>query len=481
MNLVKTAFSPKKGGEIPPYKTTEKPYSIAIVGRPNVGKSTLFNRIIKSRRSIVHDQPGITRDVIMETINLAGRTVQLMDTGGLSSFSKRPKDAMLARVFEKALHFIKQSDLVLFVVDGIVGLTEEDRAVAKDLRKLDIPIILLVNKVDPGAAHRQESDFYALGFKDYFPVAAEHNYGVANVLEEIESQLKLTQNKQDDSQPTNKQAMTSIRVALLGRPNVGKSTLFNRMLGEDRSIVSDVAGTTRDSINSDFIKNDIHWTFVDTAGIRKTSKLKQDNIEFYSVNRAKKAVDASDVIILMLNAEDNITTQDQKIAAYIMEQRKALLILANKWDQQPKGDSLRSGFREELYYRAPFLRFAEVKFISAKEGLGTRNLLSGIKALYDKLNSRFTEDELKDAYKAIIAANPPKGAKAHILEFRRLSYRPNPAPTFFIRCNKRRYVPDALKKFWKNSLYHMFDLQGIPIKLVFHEHMLESDSEREKE
>lgn len=455
-----------------------KSYSIAIVGRPNVGKSTLFNRMIKSRRSIVHDQPGITRDVIMETIQLAGQTVELMDTGGLSSFSKRPKDTMLANVFEKALHFIKQSDLVLLVVDGITGLTEEDRAVAKDLRKLDIPIILLVNKIDPGAAHRQESDFYALGFKDYFPVAAEHNYGVSNVLEEIENQLKQVERNQESSL-LNDKALTPIKVALLGRPNVGKSTLFNRMLGEDRSIVSDVAGTTRDSINSDFIKNDTHWTFVDTAGIRKTSKVKKDNIEFYSVTRAKRAVDACDVVILMLNAEDNITTQDQKIAAYIMEQRKALLILANKWDEQPKGDMPRKDFREELYYRAPFLRFAEVKFISAKEGLGTRNLLSGIKSLYHKLNSMFTEEELKDAYKAIIAANPPKGAKAHILEFRRLSYRPNPAPTFFIRCNKRRYVPDALKKFWRNSLYHLFDLQGIPIKLVFHEHMLESSEDRE--
>ncbi|MCI5072764.1 ribosome biogenesis GTPase Der [bacterium] len=456
-----------------------KAFSIAIVGRPNVGKSTLFNRMIKSRRSIVHDQPGITRDVIMENVQLAGYNIELMDTGGLSSFSKRPNDTMLARVFDKAIHFIKQSDLVLFVVDGIVGLTEEDRVVAKDLRKLNIPIMLVVNKIDPGAMYRQESDFYALGFKDYFPVAAEHNYGISNVIEEIESQLKHIQHDQGKVSSEDK-PLTSIKVALLGRPNVGKSTLFNRMLGEDRSIVSDVAGTTRDSINSDFIKNDTHWTFVDTAGIRKTSKIKKDNIEFYSVTRAKKAVDASDVIILMLNAEDNITTQDQKIAAYIMEQRKALLILANKWDEQPKGDSPRKDFREELYYRAPFLRFAEVKFISAKEGLGTGNLLSGIKSLYHKLNSVFSEEELKDAYKAIIAANPPKGPKAHILEFRRLSYRPNPAPTFFIRCNKRRYVPEALKKFWKNSLYHLFDLQGIPIKLVFHEHMLKNPEDFEE-
>ena len=425
---------------------------VAIVGRPNVGKSTLFNRIAGERISIVEDTPGVTRDRIYADAEWLDHHFTLIDTGGLEPDSD---DMMLKHMYSQAEIAISSADVILFVVDVRTGMTDMDMQVANILRKADKPVVLAVNKVDDLAKYgMQVYEFYSLGLGDPFGVSGGQMIGLGDLLDEV---VKHFPADKDDSAEDD-----SIKVAIIGKPNVGKSSLVNRILGENRVIVSDVAGTTRDAIDSEYELNGQKYVFIDTAGMRRKAKIKE-SIEKYSIIRAVAAVERADVCILMINAVEGITEQDTKVAGIAHEAGKAVIIAVNKWDLIEKDNHTMNKFLKDIDTEFKYLSYAPRIFISAATGQRVTKLFELITMVSENNSRRIATGMLNDVLIEAMAMNQPpaeKGKQLRIYYMTQVSVKP---PTFVLFVNDTELLHFSYKRYLENQLRDAFGFVGTPI------------------
>ena len=428
---------------------------VAIVGRPNVGKSTLFNRIAGERISIVEDTPGVTRDRIYADAEWLDHHFTLIDTGGLEPDSD---DMMLKHMYSQAEIAISSADVILFVVDVRTGMTDMDMQVANILRKADKPVVLAVNKVDDLAKYgMQVYEFYSLGLGDPFGVSGGQMIGLGDLLDEV---VKHFPADKDDSAEDH-----SIKVAIIGKPNVGKSSLVNRILGENRVIVSDVAGTTRDAIDSEYELNGQKYVFIDTAGMRRKAKIKE-SIEKYSIIRAVAAVERADVCILMINAVEGITEQDTKVAGIAHEAGKAVIIAVNKWDLIEKDNHTMNKFLKDIDTEFKYLSYAPRIFISAATGQRVTKLFELITMVSENNSRRIATGMLNDVLIEAMAMNQPpaeKGKQLRIYYMTQVSVKP---PTFVLFVNDTELLHFSYKRYLENQLRDAFGFVGTPIHFI---------------
>lgn len=428
---------------------------VAIVGRPNVGKSTLFNRIAGERISIVEDTPGVTRDRIYADAEWLDHHFTLIDTGGLEPDSD---DMMLKHMYSQAEIAISSADVILFVVDVRTGMTDMDMQVANILRKADKPVVLAVNKVDDLAKYgMQVYEFYSLGLGDPFGVSGGQMIGLGDLLDEV---VKHFPADKDDSAEDD-----SIKVAIIGKPNVGKSSLVNRILGENRVIVSDVAGTTRDAIDSEYELNGQKYVFIDTAGMRRKAKIKE-SIEKYSIIRAVAAVERADVCILMINAVEGITEQDIKVAGIAHEAGKAVIIAVNKWDLIEKDNHTMNKFLKDIDTEFKYLSYAPRIFISAATGQRVTKLFELITMVSENNSRRIATGMLNDVLIEAMAMNQPpaeKGKQLRIYYMTQVSVKP---PTFVLFVNDTELLHFSYKRYLENQLRDAFGFVGTPIHFI---------------
>ena len=427
---------------------------VAIVGRPNVGKSTLFNRIAGERISIVEDTPGVTRDRIYADAEWLDHHFTLIDTGGLEPDSD---DMMLKHMYSQAEIAISSADVILFVVDVRTGMTDMDMQVANILRKADKPVVLAVNKVDDLAKYgMQVYEFYSLGLGDPFGVSGGQMIGLGDLLDEV---VKHFPADKDDSAEDD-----AIKVAIIGKPNVGKSSLVNRILGENRVIVSDVAGT-RDAIDSEYELNGQKYVFIDTAGMRRKAKIKE-SIEKYSIIRAVAAVERADVCILMINAVEGITEQDTKVAGIAHEAGKAVIIAVNKWDLIEKDNHTMNKFLKDIDTEFKYLSYAPRIFISAATGQRVTKLFELITMVSENNSRRIATGMLNDVLIEAMAMNQPpaeKGKQLRIYYMTQVSVKP---PTFVLFVNDTELLHFSYKRYLENQLRDAFGFVGTPIHFI---------------
>ncbi len=428
---------------------------VAIVGRPNVGKSTLFNRIAGQRISIVEDTPGVTRDRIYADAEWLNYKFTLIDTGGLEPESD---DMMLKSMYSQAEIAIESADVIIFVADVRTGMVDADMQVANILRKSNKPVVLAVNKMDDLAKYGMDIyEFYQLGLGEPFGVSAGQMLGIGDLLDEVVKNFpeeKLTDDEED-----------VIKVAIIGKPNVGKSSLINRILGEERVIVSDVAGTTRDAIDSPYEYNGQKYVFIDTAGMRRKSKIRE-NVEKYSIIRAVAAVERADVCIMMINAEDGITDQDTKVAGIAHEAGKAVIIAVNKWDKIEKDNKTMNKFVKDIESEFKYLAYAPTIFISAATGQRVTKLFELINMVHENNTMRIATGVLNDVLIEAMAMNQPpaeKGRQLRIYYMTQVSVKP---PTFVLFVNDTELLHFSYKRYIENQLRDAFGFKGTPIHFI---------------
>ncbi len=431
---------------------------IAIVGRPNVGKSTLFNKIIGSRISIVEDTPGVTRDRIYAEGEWLDKKFNLVDTGGIE-----PKDnnTILRHIKEQAQIAIDTADVILFVTDIRSCVTANDYDVATMLLKSGKPTVLVVNKCDTiGGVPDDIYDFYSLGLGEPFPVSSVHGHGTGDILDECFKYINYTEEEDDNDE--------IISVAVIGRPNVGKSSLVNKILGQNRMIVRDESGTTRDAVDSYIENKHGKFIFTDTAGMRKRGNV-DEGVERYSVIRALAAVDRSKVCVIMIDGTVGFTEQDSKIAGYAHEQGKACIIAVNKWDAVEKDDKTMDIMRKDLMEHFKFMSYAPIIFISAQTGQRLDKLFELIKFVDDQNTFRTTTGVLNDILaNAVARVQPPsdKGKRLKIYYMTQISTRP---PTFVAFCNSKELFHFSYQRYIENQIREVFGLEGTPIRLIIRE------------
>jgi len=433
---------------------------VAIVGRPNVGKSTLFNKLTGKRISIVEDTPGVTRDRIYHEAEWRGRRIMLVDTGGIEP---RTDNTMLRYMRRQAEIAIETADVIVFITDVTVGMLDEDRQIGSLLMKSGKPVILAVNKIDRiGPPPAEFYEFYQLGFKDD-PIALSslHGNGTGDLLDCV-----LSYCPEDDGEEG--ELDDAIRVAVIGKPNAGKSSIINRILGHDRLIVSDVAGTTRDAIDSE-VENDYgKYVFIDTAGIRRQSKV-EDPIEKYSVLRAKLAVDRADVCVIMIDAEQGVTEQDERIAGIAHEAGKPSILCINKWDLIEKDNNTVKEFTEKVYHAFSYMTYAEVLYLSAKTGQRVERLYDMINRAYEQSKMRITTGMLNDVLNDATARVQPPSDKGRYLKIYYMTQIGIQPPTFVIFCNSAELFHFSYRRYLENCLREVFGFKGTPIKLIIRE------------
>lgn len=428
---------------------------VAIVGRPNVGKSTLFNRIAGQRISIVEDTPGVTRDRIYADAEWLNYNFTLIDTGGLEPESD---DMMLKNMYSQAEIAIESADVIIFVADVKTGMVDADLQVANILRKSQKPVVLAVNKMDDLAKYGMDIyEFYQLGLGEPFGVSAGQMLGIGDLLDEVVKHFPEDKTGEEDDDV--------IKVAIIGKPNVGKSSLINRILGEERVIVSDVAGTTRDAIDSPYEYGGQKYVFIDTAGMRRKSKIKE-NIEKYSIIRAVAAVERADVCIMMINAEEGITDQDTKVAGIAHEAGKAVIIAVNKWDKIEKDNKTMNKFVKDIETEFKFLSYAPTIFISAATGQRVIKLFELINMVHENNTMRISTGILNDVLIEAMAMNQPpaeKGRPLRIYYMTQVSVKP---PTFVIFVNDTELLHFSYKRYIENQLRDAFGFKGTPIHFI---------------
>ena len=431
---------------------------VAIVGRPNVGKSTLFNKISGQRISIVEDVPGVTRDRIYTDASWLDKHFTLVDTGGIEPSSK---DEILSQMREQAQLAIEMADVVILLVNVKDGVTANDREVASMLLKAKKKIVLAVNKVDnPGDPPMEFYEFYNLGLGDPFAVSSVHGIGLGDLLDEVCAMFPDDADTAEDED--------EIKVAIIGRPNAGKSSLVNNILGENRVIVSNVAGTTRDAIDSRYEKNGDKFLFIDTAGMRKRKKI-NENVEHYSVIRALAAVDRSDVCIIMIDGTEGITEQDTKIAGYAHEQGRACILVVNKWDIVEKDDKTMNNFKLRLREEFAYMSYAAIMFISAKTGQRVDKLLEEIKKVHEQHNRRITTGMLNDVLNEAMAKQQPPSDKGKRLKIYYGTQVATAPPTFVLFCNNKEIFHFSYVRYLENQMRDAFGFEGTPIKFILRE------------
>ncbi|MBQ2264987.1 MAG: ribosome biogenesis GTPase Der [Oscillospiraceae bacterium] len=431
---------------------------VAVVGRPNVGKSTLFNKLIGQRLSIVEDTPGVTRDRIYSKCEWRNRKFMLVDTGGIEP---KEDDKMLTLMRQQAELAIDHADVIIFVTDVRSGVTANDYAVADMLMKSGKPIVLCVNKCDNlGETPMEVYEFYNLGLGDPYPVSSVHGHGSGDMLDEVISHFP--ENDADDY------AEDDIRVAVIGKPNAGKSSLINRIAGEERVIVSDMAGTTRDATDTIIEREEGRFVFIDTAGIRKKSKI-TEKIEHYSVLRAYMAVDRSDVCVIMIDATTGFTEQDSKVAGYAHEQGKACIVAVNKWDAIEKNDKTMQEYRARLEEDFSFMSYVPFIFISAKTGQRVEKLFEMIKFVADQNSLRVSTGMLNDVLAYATARVQPPSDKGRRLKIYYMTQASTKPPTFVMFVNRADLFHFSYQRYIENQIRTTFGLEGTPVRFIIRE------------
>lgn len=431
---------------------------IAIVGRPNVGKSTLFNALAGSRISIVKDIPGVTRDRIYADITWLNYQFTMIDTGGIEPESK---DLMLSHMREQAMLAIDTADLILFLTDIRQGLVDADFQVASMLRKSQKPVVLVVNKVDH--FEKQQADiyeFYNLGIGEPFPISAAGKQGIGDMLDAVIERIHPESFEEEEDGRS--------RIAVIGKPNVGKSSIINRLLGENRVIVSEIAGTTRDAIDTAVNYEGKEYIFTDTAGLRRKSKVKED-LEHYSVVRTITAVERSDIAVLVIDAAENITEQDAKIAGIAHEQGKGMIIAVNKWDMIEKNDKTMYEFRNKILNTLSFMPYAEMIFLSAKTGQRLSKLFDLINVVVENHSLRIATGVLNEILMEAVAMQQPpsdKGKRLKVFYITQVSVKP---PTFVIFVNNKKLMHFSYTRYLENKIREAFGFQGTPLKFIIRE------------
>ena len=427
---------------------------LALVGRPNVGKSTLFNRIIGERKAIVEDTPGITRDRLYDEATWNGKDFILIDTGGIDF--ENMEGQIESRIYQQVLLAIEEADVIVMVTDGKTGLTDEDLRAASLLKKSKKPILLAVNKID-NFDNADYYDFYRLGLGDPIPISSLHGMNTGDLLDAIVNAFPESEQEEDDEEV--------IRFALIGRPNVGKSSLANRLLGEERTIVSDIPGTTRDAIDSRFEKDGQKYLLIDTAGMRRRGKI-QETTEKYSIIRTLRSVDRSDIVLMLLDAIDGVTEQDKKVAGYAHEAGKGMLIVVNKWDAIEKDDKTIKKFEEEIREEMAYLSYAPIVYISALTGQRVHTVLEWVKAISEQQNLRVPTARLNEVIQEALRLNPPptdKGKKCRILYGTQVGVKP---PKFAIYVNEPELVHFSYERYLVNQIRQNFGFEGTPLWLL---------------
>lgn len=431
---------------------------VAVVGRPNVGKSTLFNKIIGKRLSIVDDTPGVTRDRIYGDAEWQGKSLMLIDTGGIEP---KTDDIILSSMRNQAKLAIDTASVIIFVTDLKSGVTAADMDVAAMLQKSGKPIVLCVNKCDKiGETPMEFYEFYNLGLGDPIAVSSVHGHGTGDLLDAVMEHIDDAEFEEADED--------IINVAVIGKPNAGKSSLINFISGEERSIVSNIAGTTRDAIDTKVTKDGINYNFIDTAGLRRKSKV-EDNIEKYSVLRAKMAIDRADVCVIMIDGVDGFTEQDSKVAGLALEEGKACIIAVNKWDAVDKDGTTMDAYRKKLMVDFSFMPYAPIVFISAKTGQRVDRLFELIKYVNEQNTMRISTGMLNDILAdATARVQPPtdKGKRLKIYYMTQASTKP---PTFVCFCNKAELFHFSYQRYLENQIRSTFGLEGTPVRFVIRE------------
>ena len=431
---------------------------VAVVGRPNVGKSSFFNYIAGKRISIVEDTPGVTRDRIYTDVEWRGRKFTMIDTGGIEP---RTDDSILSQMKYQAELAMDSADVIVFMVDMKDGVTAADYEVAKMLRKTGKPVVLIVNKVDKtGEMPAEVYEFYNLDMGDPYPISTLQGLGIGDALDAIYDNFSGIPDEEEDE--------TIIKVALIGKPNVGKSSLINKILGEERVIVSDVPGTTRDAIDTYFEREGQKYTFIDTAGLRKKSKV-NENIEKYSGMRTITAIERADVCLLLIDANEGITEQDTKVAGYAHEAGKGIIIVVNKWDIHEKETGTLEKYREKVYTDLAYLTYAPIVFISALTGQRVNKLFELIPYVADQNSMRISTGMLNDVInEAIAMVQPPsdKGRRLKVLYATQVSTKP---PTFVVFVNSKKLMHFSYMRYLENQIRKNFGLEGTSVKMIARE------------
>ncbi|ELX6563755.1 ribosome biogenesis GTPase Der [Listeria monocytogenes] len=426
---------------------------VAIVGRPNVGKSTIFNRIVGERVSIVEDVPGVTRDRIYNSAEWLGKEFNIIDTGGID-LSDEP---FLEQIRAQAEIAIDEADVIIFITNGREGVIDADEQVAKILYRSNKPIVLAINKVDNPEMRDQIYDFYSLGFGEPYPISGSHGLGLGDMLDAVRAHFP---KEEEEEYPDD-----TVKFSLIGRPNVGKSSILNALLGEDRVIVSDIAGTTRDAIDTTYTFDGQDYVMIDTAGMRKRGKV-YESTEKYSVLRAMRAIERSDVVLVVINAEEGIREQDKRIAGYAHDAGRAIIIVVNKWDAINKDEKTINVWTEDIREQFQFLSYAPIVFVSAKTKQRLNNLFPLINQVSDNHSLRVQSSMLNDVISDAVAMNPSpmdKGKRLKIFYTTQVAVKP---PTFVVFVNDPELMHFSYERFLENRIREAFPFEGTPIRVI---------------
>ena len=426
---------------------------VAIVGRPNVGKSTFFNYIVGKRISIVDPTPGVTRDRVYAYAEWCGHKFTLVDTGGLDSASE---DIFQKNIFMQAEIAVELADVVIFIVDGNAGVTRNDEEVASFLRKSRKPIVLAVNKLDTFDVQKTY-DFYSLGLGEPYPMSTLQAKGLGEILDEVVKHFP---------EPTSVEEDKSIKIAVVGRPNAGKSSIVNRILGEDRVVVSDVAGTTRDAIDSNFKYNGKDYTIIDTAGLRRKRAVENESIESYSVIRSMDAIKRADIVLIVFNASEEISEQDVRIAGYVHEENKPSIIIMNKWDLVEKDDKTILRYQKDLDEKLKFMSYFRTLYISALTGKRFNEIMPEVEKVMENNSRRIPTGALNEIIQSAIIANEPPFRKGKRLKIKYITQADTNPPTFVLFVNDGTIIHYSYLRYLENYLRNSVDFSGTPIKLV---------------
>ncbi len=428
---------------------------LAIVGRPNVGKSALFNRIAGGRKAIVFNEPGVTRDRNYSDVEWEGSHFTLIDTGGFEPVSK---DRIFIQMREQCQLAIEEADAILFVMDGKEGLTPSDKEIADILRRQNKPVFFVVNKIDEPMHEDRVPDFYGLGVEQLFSVSAEHHQGVGDLMDEVVKVLPKTPEEKQDEDLT--------RVAVVGRPNVGKSSLINRLLGYKRVLVDETPGTTRDAIDTVLERNGKGYVLVDTAGIRRKSRISL-RLEQYSIVEALRSIDRSDVALLLLDSKEGVTDQDARIGGFIHEKGKGCILLVNKWDLVKKDTYTLKEFERGVYEQLKYLSYAPILFISALTGQRVSKILNLVDQVAEQMKKRISTAQLNKRFGRWVETNPPPLFKNRIVKLNYITQVSTGPPTFLVYTNHPEGIHFSYERYLVNQMREAFGFHGVPIRLGY--------------
>ena len=426
---------------------------VAIVGRPNVGKSTFFNYIVGKRISIVDPTPGVTRDRVYADAEWCGHNFTLVDTGGLDSASE---DIFQKNIFMQAEIAVELADVVIFIVDGNAGVTRNDEEVASFLRRSKKPIVLAVNKLDNFEVEKTY-DFYSLGLGDPYPMSTLQAKGLGEILDEVVKHFPEQSEKEEDN---------SIKIAVVGRPNAGKSSIVNRILGEDRVVVSDIAGTTRDAIDSNFRYNGKDYTIIDTAGLRRKRAVENESIESYSVIRSMDAIKRADIVLIVFNASEEISEQDVRIAGYVHEENKPSIIIMNKWDLVEKNDRTILKYQKDLDEKLKFMNYFKTHYISALTGKRFNEIMPEVEKVMENTSRRIPTGALNEILQNAMVANEPPYRKGRRLKIKYITQADTNPPTFVVFVNDASLMHYSYLRYLENYIRGTVDFSGTPIKII---------------